>query len=310
VPPFPNSPAQAASALQRSTTGRNLDAAAVLALWHLASLDAPTVAVVWTLVFAWAARVRLPLWVAALMALVTWAVYIADRLLDARSALRDGCFHGLRQRHIFHWRHRRLFLPLALASAITAAVLVLALMPAAARERNSLLAAAALVYFSSVHFPRRLPRFAASILNAGRFASRISSRRVFSKELLVGLLFTAACVLPTAARAAAPLGPLLPCAVVFALLAWLNCHAIDSWESACTSISGPALLLALAGLAAAGVLFAAVHPRPALLLLAAALSALLLALLDRLRARLIPLTLRAAADLVLLTPAVLFLIHL
>jgi len=51
-----------------------------LRLWHLASLDAPTVAVVWTLGFAWAASVRLPPWIPVLLALATWAVYVADRL--------------------------------------------------------------------------------------------------------------------------------------------------------------------------------------------------------------------------------------
>jgi hypothetical protein len=42
-----------------------------------------------------------------------------------------------------------------------------------------------------------------------------------------------------------------------------------------------------------------------LLILAGAVSALLLALLDRLRTHLTPLAIRAAADLVLLTPALL-----
>jgi hypothetical protein len=49
------------------------------------------------------------------------------------------------------------------------------------------------------------------------------------------------------------------------------------------------------------------RPRPAALTAAAAASALLLALLDRIRGRLTPLALRAAADLVLLTPLVLLL---
>ena len=61
--------------------------------------------------------------------------------------------------------------------------------------------------------------------------------------------------------------------------------------------------------ATAGLLLAAVlvafQPRSAALVAAGAASALLLALLDRLRNRLTPVALRAAADLVLLTPLLL-----
>ena len=57
-------------------------------------------------------------------------------------------------------------------------------------------------------------------------------------------------------------------------------------------------------LAAAAVL-AAAAPRAAMAMTAAAMSALLLLLLDRYRERLERVTLRAAADLVLLTPLLL-----
>ena len=58
--------------------------------------------------------------------------------------------------------------------------LVLHSMPFAARERNSVLAAAALAYFTSVHSPWRVtePKFR------------------FPKEFLVGILFTMACAAP------------------------------------------------------------------------------------------------------------------
>ena len=67
-----------------------------------------------------------------------------------------------------------------------------------------------------------------------------------------------------------------------------------------------AIFLALTGLLLSSIEFP-LHPRPAALLRAGAASALLLALLDRLRNRLSPLALRAAADLVLLTPLALML---
>lgn len=281
---------------------RNFDAPAALLYWHLTSLDAPTVAVVWSLAFAWAAGVVLPLWMPILLALAAWVVYVADRLLDVRTALRSGNFNNLRERHRFHHRHRRVLAPLAIAAGVTAACIVFTLMPAPARERNSLLAAAALAYFTRVHTSYRLPAF------------RLSSRLPFpKKELLAGLLFTAACILPAMSRAAAAdakLVPLSAAAAYFAILAWLNCHAIDRWENfqpvRRIPIFRQAGFLALAGLMIAAAV-AQVQPRAAVLMLCASASSLLLGLLDRIRARLTPLALRAAADLVLLMPLVLLL---
>ncbi len=299
---LPNPPAQRSALLPIRAGG--FDAPAPLALWHLASLDAPTVAVTWSLAFAWAAHIRLPGWIPALLALAGWAVYVADRLLDARAALLSANLASLRERHRFHHRHRRLLGPLAIAAVIAAACIVFTLMPLAARERNSVLAVAALAYFTRVHSFGRLPSLARSRLAP-----------LLKKELLVGLLFTAACGLPVLSRALAQASasprPLAAVFLFFALLAWLNCHAIDGWEAReqepfGATILPPACLLALGGLALALIL-AEGQPRMAELAGAGAFSALLLALLDRQRSRLTPLALRAAADLVLLTPLALLL---
>ncbi len=267
-----------------------------LALWHLASLDAPSVAIVWSLGFAWALGVRLAAWVPPLLALTVWAVYVFDRLLDARGALRTEEMSRLRERHYFHWRHRRILFPAAVLAACAAAGLIFVFMPMAARERNSVLAAASLAYFVRVHSKNRANPFVSALL---------------TKELLVGVLFTIGCALPAfgALRVAhAALWPLVSAAAFFSPLAWLNCHAIDKWES-----NRPRRLRANSGftsayaLAAAGVLLALpvslFHARAGALLAAGAVSALLLALLDRHHKKLNPVTLRAAADLVLLAPA-------
>ncbi|MGB6973783.1 MAG: hypothetical protein WBD67_03775 [Terracidiphilus sp.] len=297
---------------------RPLRAPAAVRLWHLTSLDAPTVAVVWSLAFAWAAGVSLPLWVPVLLALVTWSVYILDRLLDARTGLRAHQFSQLRLRHTFHWRHRRVFLPIAAASAIAAAAILLVRLPAFARAPDSVLAAATLAYFSGVHSRRRVP----APPGRERLAP-FPTAPFLSKEFLVGLLFTLGCAVPAFTRlqvfessaavpfAALPFAAMLAC---FAALAWLNCHAIARWEARSaaprtgiltrTGIHFRACLLALAALLLA-FLFSAAHPRFGLLLAAAACSALLLAVLDRQRRRISPLALRAAADLVLLAPAIL-----
>ncbi len=315
--PFAPSSAQDRARDRIASAHRIFSAPGALAFWHLASLDAPTVAVVWSLAFAWAGRVRLPLWVPVLLALATWSVYVCDRLLDALAGLRAPAPHTLRERHRFHWRYRRALLPMAIAAACAAAGIILAFMPPLARARDSVLAAAALAYFSSVHSGRSAWQF------------RLPWPRSFpGKEFLVGVLFTAGCVLPAWHRPHAVAAPgstiwvfWIP-AVAFAALAWLNCSCIARWESTdelWPAQSGnakdflgvghphpPATFYAGVLLACGGFLFAAVgalaNPRPAALLAAGAASALLLALLDRRRAHMTPLALRAAADLVLLTP--------
>lgn len=283
------------------TIQAQIDAPAPLRMWHLTSLDAPTVAVVWSLGFAWTARVALPLWLPAVLALAAWSFYIADRLLDARAGLGanpnsrfPSCSPSLlRPRHYFHWRHRRIFFPIAVVAAVAAAGLVLHSMPIAARARNSVLALAAMAYFASIHGPGR----------QGSWRIRLP------KELLVGVLFTLACTLPVWTRAAhrellaAPI-------LVYAALAWLNCLAIETWESGHRSrsfILPGTLTLAAVTFAVAAACVAFHQPRPALLLGAATVSAALLALLDRHRNSFEPTALRAAADLVLLTPIALLL---
>jgi hypothetical protein len=179
-------------------------------------------------------------------------------------------------------------------------------MPVAARERNSFLVAAGLAYFSGVHARRSFPHFLSRLL-----------RPLLAKETLVAIIFTAACALPTLGRTAAgsvhfalPLGRLMVAVFYFALLASLNCHSIERWESDQNAFDGnlssrsgtfaQGVGLAVAGLVLAGILSS--NHRIAFLVGSGAAAALLLALLDQFRGRLTPLALRVAADLVLLTP--------
>ena len=224
---------------------RLFDAPRPVALWHLASLDAPSVAVVWSLAFAWAAHVH-ALWPRPAGFGFGNVVRLRERSdsrcegargADARAAPSDGRVSGgragadpsmwpaLRERHYFHWRNRRLFVPLALTAACVAGVTALTLMPSFVRERGSILAAAALAYFSGVHAAPWLER------------RRLSLPRLVSKEFLVAVLFTAGCILPAWSRLHASgaqefsLGWFWIPGIYFAALAWLNCRSIASWEA-------------------------------------------------------------------------------
>jgi len=272
--------------------------------WHLASLDAPTVAVAWGGAFAWAAHVRLAVWPLALLALVVWALYIGDRLLDARAGLRNPLKSDLRERHHFHWRHRRILAPLAAVAGLAAGWIVRARVPAIALPQDSAVAAATLAYFSGVHSRFKLPA------PLGRAMAAFGSR-----ECLVGGLFTLGCGLPAWSAdpvghgPASPLRLLMLPAVYFSALAWLNVRAITQWESENRKPLRLRLGRIACGLAGAGALVAAwltpVQPRGAALLLTGAASALLIGWLDRRRTSWSPLTLRVAVDLVLLTPLLL-----
>jgi hypothetical protein len=296
------------------------DAPRPVALWHLASLDAPTVAVVWSLSFAWMAHTHLPLWFEAALALSVWTIYVGDRLLDARSAMRELHSYRLRARHYFHWRHRKMLVPMAIAAICSAALLVLLFMPAAEQAQYAILTLVFLAYLARIHLRHRLRPFL---------------DRVLSKELLVGVLFTIGCAVPTLRLLPSSPGisgrAMLYTIAFFALLAWLNCSAINTWESQAADrkdrvsahasgtthslrIISPrrqvkthsafewAILLAIIGLLSAAWM-TAISMRAATLLLAGGFSAVLLACLDHLRNRLSAIALRAAADLALLTPA-------
>jgi hypothetical protein len=263
-----------------------------LALWHLLSLDAPTVAALWTWFIARANHVPLPATSVAAMAIAVWLLYAADRLLDART------LHGphLEARHHFHHRHRAAFM-LGIAMATLALAILL---PALSLEalRLYLVEGSFLVgYFILIH--------------------ATGSAHRLPKELAVGLFFAAATFIPTISRVPALRLPLLLPAILFAGLCSLNCLFIYAWEHPASRLQGahPATQLALRYLqplaflvmgTAVTLTFLDVRV-PRRLLVVIVLSTALLLTLHRFRHAFSSTTLRAAADLVLLTP-LLFLI--
>jgi hypothetical protein len=273
--------------LAAPSTARN---GSPLARWHLLSLDAPTVAALWTWFLARANRIHLPLASCAAMFLAVWILYVADRLLDARHLHAHPLdAQGLEARHLFHHRHRAAFLSGIVIAATLLAALLPRLEPAAIRLY---LIEAALLFAWFI------------VLHATGSAHRLP------KEIAVGLCFAAAVFIPTVAREPALRLPLIAPALLFAALCSLNCLYIYAWEHAPPHPQAHAStrlalrhlpLLALTTATASLALLASPAPRP--IPAAIALACLLLLLLDR--HRLTPTHLRAAADLALLTPLLL-----
>jgi hypothetical protein len=253
----------------------------------LLSLDAPTVAALWCWAFGRAARQHLAPWLPLALALGAWLFYVADRLLDARTAPAAE----LKERHRFHHRHRRLFLTMAVPVLVTLCVFI-TWMPRSLLAADAVLGALSLLYLAAVHL--RLFR----------------SRRYYSKELVVALLFSAASALPgwdEARRVAAGMPrhhPLLLLCPLFALLCWLNCMAIEDWEHR-RSGGRVAVVAALAAGAACVCFFALGNATARQLALCAGLSAVLFLGINR--SRLVAERRRIAADLALLTPLLLLL---
>jgi hypothetical protein len=272
--------------------------------WHLLSLDAPTVAALWSWFFARAMHLRVSLVPALLLALGTWLLYVADRILDG---LRRQPGELLRERHRFHARHRTAFLAAASLLVVLLAWFVLTRMRPEARRDDAWIAAFALLYLFTVH---------------RRTTSTHPNPPRLPKELAVGILFAAATAVPAWSRLSAGLGKaqLAPAIVFFALLCWINCVGIEKWEAGC--------ILPLArGNPHATTRWASLHLRPIVTMialfslaaavlapsrglmavyLAALLSSGLLFALDTRRSHLSPLYLRIAADAALLTPLAFF----
>lgn len=234
------------------------------------------------------------------MFIAVWMLYAADRLLDTRvleshSRQEDH----LEDRHYFHHRHRTAFLAGILLASMALAPLLLRLSTEAI-HLYLVLGGLLFGYFILIHATRSAHRF--------------------PKEIAVGIFFAAATFIPTVARQPELRLALLPSALLLATLCSLNCLFIYDWEHdprrAALHLEHPThastrFALHHLGFLAVAITFAGIgltlfdHDAPWPIPLATATSAILLLLLHHRRDLLPALALRAAADLVLLTPLLL-----
>jgi hypothetical protein len=265
------------------------EAKSPLTLWHLLSLDAPTIAALWTWFIARACHIRLPLSSILAMALAVWTLYAADRLLDAQSSDNST----LEARHYFHRKHRMLFR----AGIAVASVMLAALLPRLQQEAIHLYLILGVLVFG--YFV---------VIHATQSAHRLP------KEIAVGVCFAAAVFIPTVSRDPSLRSALLPSALLFATLCSLNCLFIYAWEHPSPTGPTPHLVttfalkrlpsftIAVAATSAALAVFDGRTPRVIQAVLSLSAVALLLLHLDRNGRS--TLAQRTLADFVLLAPAV------
>lgn len=249
-----------------------------LKLWHLLSLDAPSVAAVWTCFLAFEVGQKQTIATPAALALAVWLLYAGDRVYDTMRG------EDRQERHRFLFQHR---VSLYIAASIVAAALagLMLWLPPHLRTAWLLLALPLAAYVAAVHLLQmRVP-----------------------KEPLVAIFFGLATTLPLMESHAAPPAMLALFAIAFGLVCWLNCAAIARWENTlgeadrCTrwlgrhfSLAGPSLVLLTTPLL---LLHHTVGVGLSMMASAACLTAV-----DSFRPRFESTTLRSLADLSLLTP--------
>jgi hypothetical protein len=237
-------------------------------LWpNLLSLDAPVVALLWQLLFARCFHVAVQPLPSVLLTLAVWLIYAADRTIDALRGV-----DGARPRHAFYRRHWRVLLPLWIGALGSGAALAVTRLDRAMFYQGCLLGAAVLCYFALVHLGA-LHR---------------------TKEAAVAVLFALGATLSAWPNVRTVVD--VACIALFSCLCWINCVAIERWESESGwPIAGASAMVAIC---AAALAFSG---RP-VLGAAVAASALCFVLLDRSRARFSTDALRVLADVALLSP--------
>jgi hypothetical protein len=248
-------------------------------LWpNLLSLDAPLVAVLWQVLFVRCLRTeaetRADLLPAVLLVAAVWLIYTADRALDAWR----GADH--RPRHEFYRRHWRAVLPVWMAVLGVTGWLASTTLSAALFERGAWLLAAVILYLAAVHaLPLRL-----AIL----------------KEAMVAVLFALGATLAAWAHVRTFADILT--VVFFSFLCWMNCAAIERWESDAEESGSRRWSVGVFAACLGLAVILCLHQQRPILGAAETASAFAFVLLDRSRMRLSADALRVLADVALLSP--------
>lgn len=269
--------------------------------WNLLSLDAPTVAILWAVLFARTAPVHLSRFELSSLVFVVWLVYVLDRILDGWKATPLSL---LRARHRFCKRYAKGLLMAALVSAAAVAWIAFSALKPQEIWNGIKVGCAIAAYMLCIH------------------AWRGGLARYLPKELFVGTLFSIGTTLPIWSGSQPLSGLILLSWILFALLCVLNCMAIECWETpsgqsaegfqqglfvccAAPHFCRITLILALFSVVPLLLYPNSCSPHP---FLAIAASALALFLLHKKRNRLSPEALRVLADGALAVPPLLVLV--
>ena len=177
--------------------------------WNILSLDAPTISVVWAILYTHTNGTGLSAAEAIVLALSVWIIYVGDRLLDGWTVRNRAV---LKERHLFYARHRTAFASLVMFVVAAIAWVSTKYLPHTEVNAGVKLGVIVVLYMAGIHALR------------GRIA------RFVSKEVVVGVLFAAGTTLPMWSRGGGISRVAWMSLILFALLCSLNCLCIECWE--------------------------------------------------------------------------------
>jgi len=283
-----------ATVVRRATT-RGAEGFSPITWLSISCLDAPLVAITWQWIFAEMSRTTISISDRIALFVTAWLIYLVDRLADSFN-IPTGAPESARQR--FCARHRRKWVMLIILLTVIGALVAFTSID------KSTLAVGAATAFAI-----------ASYLALNHFAGAIWGKWPL-KEVLIGSLFAGGTVVAIHQRVSAFVMPV----ILFGILCSLNCLSISVWErdldiaqqresfaTACPRFLWLPRVSCWA--LAASALLVAIMAQSATLLFCIALSAILLALLHYARVRSRDARV-ALADIVLLTPTLIFLLRL
>jgi len=176
---------------------------------NILSLDAPLIAVLWQVLLMQSLGVRVNRMEPLVLALSVWFLYIADQLLDA---LQPETGEWLPVRKLFYRRYFRAASAVGMSLALLILPLAYFLLRPSTFHGGLELAVAVILYFCVIH------------------AAPLRWRGFWPREAAVALLFALGTFLAVwfagGKRNESLAGPTL----LFALLCWANCAAIETWE--------------------------------------------------------------------------------
>jgi hypothetical protein len=263
-------------------------------LWpNFLSLDAPLVAVLWQILLTRGLAVHVKRGEPLVLALCVWLVYVADRVLDA---LRPAMGEWEPGRKTFYRRHLRIAVVVGVCLLSLTIPLAYCILRRSTFYAGLTLAIPLLAYFALIH------------LTPVRWRAR------WPRELAVACLFTSGTFLAIWTGNNRNVYSLWAPAILFFLLCWANCSAIETWEwqrnilsedsAPSASTRWAARYLAVIGFATAclAVVMGYLALAPVGFAGAAVLSGIALALLAAWRPHLPMNVLRVSVDLALCTP--------
>ena len=176
-------------------------------IWpNLLSLDAPLIAVLWQALLARSFGIPLVPAGSAALGLTVWAIYLADRILDARAP----AYPGEPARHRIYRAYPRAAAGLLCAVTLSDAALSFHLLRPQVLDNGLIVLAGVGLYLAALH--------------------ALPGRVRVPKELLVAALFTTGTFLVAVSNAASPWATLWRPAVTYFLMCMANLVLIEGWE--------------------------------------------------------------------------------